>query len=63
MELSEFLEWVACPRCESRPPLVAREDWLICTQCGFGYRIESDIPNLLVDEAVPPDQLPAHLKS
>jgi len=47
----EFLDLLACPKC--RGPVVPTEaqDALVCTPCGLRYRIEDDIPIMLIDEA------------
>lgn len=50
-----FLEILACPRCESRPGVVVRGDFLVCSECGWGYRIVDEIPQMLVEEAVEPE--------
>jgi uncharacterized protein YbaR (Trm112 family) len=76
----ELLEILACPACDSRPPVklcrlksdVAKavveryrdkfkdeepivEQGLQCETCGKVYAIVSDIPVMLVDEALPAD--------
>lgn len=76
----ELLEILACPACDSRPPValcrlkedVARTlvekyrdkfrdeepvvtEGLQCAACGRVYAIVSDIPVMLVDEALPAD--------
>ena len=76
----ELLEILACPACDSRPPVslcklresVAKElvekyreklkdeepvvsEGLHCAACGRVYAIVSDIPVMLVDEALPAD--------
>lgn len=51
---SRILEILACPRCESRPPLRLEKNFLICTVCETGYRIENDIPNLLPENGIEP---------
>ncbi len=76
----ELLEILACPACDSRPPValcrlkedVARSlvekyrdkfrdeepvvtEGLHCAACGRVYAIVSDIPVMLVDEALPAD--------
>ncbi len=51
----EMLAILACPAC--RAPLATRgEDRLQCqsSACGLIYRIEDEIPILLVDEAIAP---------
>lgn len=76
----ELLSILACPACDSRPPVVlcklkdtvAKEivekyrdkmrdeepvvsDGLHCAACGRVYAIVSDIPVMLVEEALPSD--------
>jgi uncharacterized protein YbaR (Trm112 family) len=76
----ELLDILACPACDSRPPVVLcrlkddvaknlvekyRErikdeepvvsEGLQCAACGRVYAIVSDIPVMLVDEALPAD--------
>ncbi|MCH8273815.1 MAG: Trm112 family protein [Armatimonadetes bacterium] len=51
-----LLEVLACPRCDSRPSVELKEGFLVCTECNFGYRIEDGIPNMLAEEAVPPEE-------
>jgi uncharacterized protein YbaR (Trm112 family) len=47
----QLLEILACPACKG--PLVLNSDpaSLRCEQCRLSYRIEDDIPILLVDQA------------
>jgi len=49
----ELLELLACPACDSRPPvqLSADQSHLVCDQCHRQYPIEEDIPIMLVDAA------------
>ncbi len=54
---ASFLQKLACPRCDSRPPLVQKGEVLVCTVCGYGYRIVEGIPHLLVEEAIEPKDL------
>jgi len=50
-----LLEILACPACKVR--IRAEETRLLCPRCGRRYRIEDDIPIMLLEEAEPP---PAH---
>mgnify|MGYP006310301397 CR=1 FL=1 len=52
----ELLDILACPACESRPPVHLSEDeqYLVCDECGRHYPIRDDIPVMLVEEAVRP---------
>lgn len=47
----ELLEMLACPACESRPPLHWREGLLVCEECHRAYPVRDGIPILLVEEA------------
>jgi uncharacterized protein YbaR (Trm112 family) len=53
----ELLEILGCPLEEGRPPLEQRGDYLVCTSCGAGYRIEAGIPNLLPEDAIPAEKM------
>lgn len=52
-----LLEILACPLCESRPPLRLEGEYLICTVCGHGFPIVDDIPHLLPESALSPEEL------
>ncbi|MBI5055392.1 MAG: Trm112 family protein [Nitrospirae bacterium] len=47
----ELLDILACPRCKGDVRLKESEDRLICDKCCIMYRIEDDIPIMLIDEA------------
>lgn len=53
----DLLAILACPACEERPPLELRGDYLVCHQCRRAFPIRDDIPTLLVEEAVPLEQI------
>jgi uncharacterized protein YbaR (Trm112 family) len=48
----ELLEILACPKCKGELELTAAQDGLVCKACKLLYRIEDDIPIMLIDEAV-----------
>jgi uncharacterized protein YbaR (Trm112 family) len=48
----ELLDILACPQCKGDIRLNENEDGLICDNCRLLYRIEDDIPVMLIDEAV-----------
>jgi len=54
----ELLEILACPACDSRPPVKLDEanNRLICTECGRSYPTRDDIPVMLIDEAELPSK-------
>lgn len=47
----ELLEILACPKCKGDLELSAKQDSLSCNACKLLYRIEDDIPIMLIDEA------------
>ncbi|HEY8691889.1 MAG TPA: Trm112 family protein [Chloroflexota bacterium] len=47
----KLLEILACPACDTRPPVRQEGERLICDQCKRRYPIRDGIPVMLVDEA------------
>jgi len=54
----DLLEILACPRCKGPLELAAGGAELRCPTCRLAYRIEGDIPVLLVEEARPLGSVP-----
>lgn len=53
MVSEELLALLVCPMAQA--PLRREGDRLVCTRCGLRFRIQDDIPNMLVEEAeLPP---------
>lgn len=48
---NELLEILACPKCKGDLEYKPEENQLICPSCRLIYRIEDDIPIMLIDEA------------
>jgi uncharacterized protein YbaR (Trm112 family) len=48
----ELLEILACPKCKGELEVTPKQDGLVCNACKLLYRIEDDIPIMLIDEAV-----------
>jgi uncharacterized protein YbaR (Trm112 family) len=49
----ELLDILACPQCKGEVTLTDKQDGLVCRTCKLVYRIEDDIPIMLIDEATP----------
>jgi uncharacterized protein len=49
----ELKEILACPKCKGELEFREVEDRIVCHHCKLVYRIEDDIPVMLVDEARP----------
>ena len=49
----ELLEILACPKCKGDLEVTPAQDGLVCRACKLVYRIEDDIPIMLIDEAKP----------
>ena len=47
----ELLDILACPQCKSKLEYDQEHSRLICHECRLAYRIEDDIPIMLIDEA------------
>ncbi|MBN8690512.1 MAG: Trm112 family protein [Armatimonadetes bacterium] len=47
----ELLRTVACPRCDHRPGLTQKDQYLVCPDCGAKYPIVDGIPQLLPEDA------------
>ena len=47
----ELLDILACPACKGSLEYDQQKERLICHACRLMYRIEDDIPVMLVDEA------------
>lgn len=49
MITQELINILACPQCKG--PVKYKRDKLICEKCMLAYRIEDDIPVMLLEEA------------
>jgi len=47
----ELLDILACPKCKGDVELESDGNSLVCPHCRLRYRIEDDIPVMLIDEA------------
>lgn len=52
----ELLDILVCPKCKGELVLEKDESGLICYACKLTYRIEDEIPIMLIDEAIPLDK-------
>lgn len=48
-----LLAILVCPKCRSELEYREAEQELRCPVCRLAYRVEDDIPIMLIDEAVP----------
>lgn len=46
-----LLEILACPKCKGELQYDESDEKLICNNCRLKYRVEDDIPIMLIDEA------------
>lgn len=53
----ELLDILACPKCkgelEYKPSGDGKNGELVCSQCRLRYLIVDDIPNLIIEDALP----------
>ena len=50
---AELKEILACPKCKGELEFREDEGRILCHACKLAYRIEDDIPVMLIDEAKP----------
>ena len=50
---AELKEILACPKCRGELEFRELENRILCNACKLAYRIEDDIPVMLIDEAQP----------
>jgi uncharacterized protein YbaR (Trm112 family) len=51
----DLLDVLACPKCRGDVRLDTAKNALVCEACRLVYRVEDDIPVMLIDEAKPLD--------
>ena len=51
----ELLDILVCPKCKGDLEYREEQQELVCHACRLAYRIEDDIPVMLIDEATPLD--------
>jgi len=49
----ELKEILACPKCKGELEFRDAQNEIVCHHCKLVYRVEDDIPVMLVDEARP----------
>jgi len=47
----ELLQILVCPKCKGELEYKQEDNKLICWSCKLAYRVEDDIPVMLIDEA------------
>ena len=50
---AELKEVLACPKCKGELEFREADNKIVCHACKLVYRIEDDIPVMLIDEATP----------
>jgi uncharacterized protein YbaR (Trm112 family) len=49
----ELKDILACPKCKGELVFRDAENQIVCRACKLVYRVEDDIPVMLIDEATP----------
>jgi uncharacterized protein YbaR (Trm112 family) len=49
----ELKDVLACPKCKGELEFREQEQKILCHACKLVYRVEDDIPVMLIDEALP----------
>jgi uncharacterized protein len=50
----ELLEILVCPACREKVEL--KGEFIVCSGCGKRYPIREEIPIMLINEALPPEE-------
>lgn len=53
MLAKDLLDILVCPKCKGDLRYLSDQNALDCLSCNLRYRIEDDIPIMLIDEAKP----------
>jgi len=53
MVAQELLKILVCPKCRGGLKYELKKQELVCPRCLLAYRIEDDIPVMLIEEARP----------
>lgn len=48
---NRLLEMLVCPKCKEKLEFKRKDNKLVCLKCKLAYRIEEDIPVMLLEEA------------
>jgi uncharacterized protein YbaR (Trm112 family) len=51
----ELLDILACPKCKGDIRLSRDQNFIVCDTCKLLYKIDDNIPVMLIDEALPVD--------
>jgi uncharacterized protein len=54
---NDLLDILVCPACREKVEL--KDSFIVCTACRRRYPIREDIPIMLINEALPPEDAPA----
>lgn len=55
MDTRDLLKIIACPKCRGDLELIG-EDGFLCAHCGLVYPIRDEIPDLLIEDAIPTEE-------
>lgn len=58
-----LLKMLACPACDSRPPIRQAGETLVCDLCGRVYPIRDGIPELIIESATLPGGSPTNVET
>ena len=48
----DLLDILICPKCKGEIRLSSNNDYIICDQCSLAYKLDNDMPIMLIDNAV-----------
>lgn len=48
----DLLDILICPKCKGEIRLSPNNDYIICDKCSLAYKLDNDMPIMLIDNAV-----------
>lgn len=48
----DLLDILICPKCKGEIRLSSYNDYIICDKCSLAYKLDNDMPIMLIDNAV-----------
>ena len=48
----DLLDILFCPKCKGEIRLSSNNDYIICDKCSLAYKLDNDMPIMLIDNAV-----------
>lgn len=48
----DLLDILICPKCKGEIRLASNNEYVICDKCSLAYKLDNDMPIMLIDSAI-----------